>query len=89
MTKYEYEIENRNGNEYEVSYYYFNIKEDMFLCKLYKDIEDASDTDLKIATTRDSYELEELILDEETMINKTEFERLYKKLNTKFEINMF
>lgn len=85
--KYEYKIE--NGNEYEISYYYFKIEEDLFLCKLYQNTEDGSDMDLEIATTRDSYDIEELVIEEDTMVNKEEFKDLYNKLKSSFIINMF
>lgn len=45
--------------------------------------------DVSVASTREEYELDELLLDEDTMITKKEFEKLYKKLKNKFEIDMF
>lgn len=85
--KYSYELE--NNEDYEISYYYFEIEDDLFLCIVSQNIEDGSDMDVSVASTREEYELDELLLDEDTMITKKEFEKLYKKLKNKFEIDMF
>lgn len=87
INKYSYELE--NNEDYEISYYYFEIEDDLFLCIVSQNIEDGSDMDLSVASTRDEYELDELLLDEDTMITKKEFEKLYEKLKNKFEIDMF
>lgn len=87
VDKYSYELE--NNENYEISYYYFEIEDDLFICRISQNIEDGSDTDLSIACTRDEYELDELLIDEDTMITKKEFENLYRKFKNKFEIDMF
>ena len=87
MCKYEYKIE--NNKEYEISYYYFKNNNEIFLCKEYQDVEDGSDIDLDIATTQEEYGLEELILDEDSIISKEEFDILYDKYKDLFEIDMF
>lgn len=84
-----FENELENNNEYEVSHYYFQKNKDLFLCKLWQNINVEDDRDVDIASTTDDYELEDLQLDEDSIISKKEFEILYKKLKNQFKIDMF
>lgn len=82
-----YYCELYNNREYEVYYHHFVIDDNIFLCKAYQCINEDSDMDVDIACTKEEYELDELQLDEDTMISKKEFIFLYKKFKNSFEIN--
>ena len=86
MDKYEYKT--INDEKYEISYYHFKIGKDIFLCRVTQEIE-CGECYFDIATTAKEYESEDLYLDEDVMIYKSEFDALYEKYEHLFEIDTF
>lgn len=82
-----YEIE--NGRKYVTNYYYFKNDGEIYLCKHWQNENNEDDYDLETASTNKDYELDDLMLDEDTIITKKEFENLYKKFKHLFKIDVF
>lgn len=83
-----YEYVKENSNEYEITFYCYKDKSDIFLFKFWQNTVDGEDTDIEIACTKEECNEDDIQIDEDTMITKEKFENLYKKYKNKFQLDM-